>query len=105
MSKTINVITKKLDWLDFWSTYVVLHVCLILFGRKGVYYLSVAAACFLILIIALTTLRVIVFCLVWILTLSRHHLWLLPNLTEDVGFFASFWPLYQVSNSYILYML
>ncbi|XP_077298678.1 translocation protein 1 [Arctopsyche grandis] len=63
--------------------------------RKGVYYLSVAAACFLILIIALTTLRVIVFCLVWILTLSRHHLWLLPNLTEDVGFFASFWPLYQ----------
>lgn len=58
--------------------------------------MSVAAACFLVLIIALTTLRVIVFCLVWILTLSRHHLWLLPNLTEDVGFFASFWPLYQV---------
>jgi translocation protein SEC62 len=22
-------------------------------------------------------------------------LWLLPNLTEDVGFFASFWPLYK----------
>lgn len=66
------------------------------FHRKGVYYLSVAAACFLVLIIALTTIRVIVFCAVWMLTLSRHHLWLLPNLTEDVGFFASFWPLYQV---------
>lgn len=63
--------------------------------RKGVYYLSVAAAAFLVLIIALAVLRVVVFCLVWILTLSRHHLWLLPNLTEDVGFFASFWPLYK----------
>lgn len=63
--------------------------------RKGVYYLSIAAAGFLVLIIALATLRLVVFCLVWILTLSRHHLWLLPNLTEDVGFFASFWPLYK----------
>ncbi|XP_038209613.1 translocation protein SEC62 isoform X1 [Zerene cesonia] len=63
--------------------------------RKGVYYLSIAAAAFLVMIIVLAVLRVVVFCLVWILTLSRHHLWLLPNLTEDVGFFASFWPLYK----------
>ncbi|XP_026327413.1 translocation protein SEC62 isoform X2 [Hyposmocoma kahamanoa] len=63
--------------------------------RKGVYYLSIAAAAFLVMIIALTVLRVVIFCLVWILTVSRHHLWLLPNLTEDVGFFASFWPLYK----------
>ncbi|KAJ2948933.1 hypothetical protein O0L34_g5868 [Tuta absoluta] len=64
--------------------------------RRGVYYLSIAAAAFLVLIIALTVLRVVVFCLVWALTMSRHHLWLLPNLTEDVGFLASFWPLYKV---------
>ncbi|XP_013144027.1 PREDICTED: translocation protein SEC62 isoform X2 [Papilio polytes] len=63
--------------------------------RKGVYYLSIAAAAFLVMIIALAVVRVVVFCLVWLLTLSRHHLWLLPNLTEDVGFFASFWPLYK----------
>ncbi|XP_041979100.1 translocation protein SEC62 isoform X2 [Aricia agestis] len=63
--------------------------------RKGVYYLSVLAAAFLVLIIALAVLRVVVFCVVWVVTLSRHHLWLLPNLTEDVGFFASFWPLYK----------
>ncbi|CAH0398468.1 unnamed protein product [Chilo suppressalis] len=63
--------------------------------RLGVYYLSIAAAAFLVMIIVLAVLRVVVFCLVWILTLSRHHLWLLPNLTEDVGFFASFWPLYK----------
>ncbi|XP_049873048.1 translocation protein SEC62 isoform X2 [Pectinophora gossypiella] len=63
--------------------------------RKGVYYLSIAAAAFLVMIIALTVLRVVIFCVVWLVTLSRHHLWLLPNLTEDVGFFASFWPLYK----------
>ncbi|XP_047110693.1 translocation protein SEC62 [Schistocerca piceifrons] len=63
--------------------------------RKGVYYLSVAAAGFLVFIIALAVLRLIVFCLLWALTLGKHHLWLLPNLTEDVGFLASFWPLYQ----------
>ncbi|XP_050675871.1 translocation protein SEC62 isoform X2 [Leptidea sinapis] len=63
--------------------------------RKGVYYLSIAAAAFLVFIIVLAVLRVVVFCAVWMVTLSRHHLWLLPNLTEDVGFFASFWPLYH----------
>ncbi|XP_015515159.1 translocation protein SEC62 [Neodiprion pinetum] len=63
--------------------------------RQGVYYISVTAAGFLVFILALAVIRVIVFCLLWVLTLGRHHLWLLPNLAEDVGFFASFWPLYQ----------
>ncbi|CAG9786571.1 unnamed protein product [Diatraea saccharalis] len=63
--------------------------------RLGVYYLSIAAAAFLVLIIVLAVVRVVVFCAVWAATLARHHLWLLPNLTEDVGFFASFWPLYK----------
>ena len=64
--------------------------------RQGVYYLSLAAAGFLVFILALAVIRLIVFCIVWGLTLGRHHLWLLPNLTEDVGFFASFWPLFKV---------
>jgi len=63
--------------------------------RLGVYYLSVAAAGFLVFIIVLAIVRLIVFCLVWVLTFGKHHIWILPNLTEDVGFFASFWPLYQ----------
>nr|CAG4648221.1 EOG090X0D00 [Moina brachiata]SVE93248.1 EOG090X0D00 [Moina brachiata] len=63
--------------------------------RKGVYYLSVAAAGFLMFILGLAILRVVVFCLLWIVSLGRHHLWLFPNLTEDVGFFASFWPLWK----------
>lgn len=63
--------------------------------RKGVYYLSIAAAGFLVFILGLAVLRFVLFCLVWILTGGKHHFWLLPNLTEDVGFFASFWPLYD----------
>lgn len=64
--------------------------------RKGVYYLSIAAAGFLVFILGLAVLRGIVFAFVWILTGGKHHFWIFPNLTEDVGFFASFQPLYQV---------
>ncbi|MCL4125969.1 UNVERIFIED_CONTAM: hypothetical protein GTU68_003295 [Idotea baltica] len=67
--------------------------------RKGVYYLSIAAAGFLAVILGLAVLRFIIFVLIWTLSLGRHHFWILPNLTEDVGFFASFWPLYHVSSS------
>uniref|UniRef100_A0AAG5DEG7 Translocation protein SEC62 n=1 Tax=Anopheles atroparvus TaxID=41427 RepID=A0AAG5DEG7_ANOAO len=63
--------------------------------RKGVYYLSIAAAGFLVFILGLVVLRCIVFCLIWVASGGKHHFWLLPNLTEDVGFFASFWPLYN----------
>ncbi|XP_015597334.1 translocation protein SEC62 isoform X2 [Cephus cinctus] len=63
--------------------------------RQGVYYLSVAAAGFLVFILVLAVVRLIVFSFLWVITLGRHHLWFLPNLAEDVGFFASFWPLYH----------
>jgi len=63
--------------------------------RKGVYYLSVGAAGFLMFILGLAVVRVLVFCLLWLVSMGRHHLWLFPNLTEDVGFFASFWPLWK----------
>lgn len=63
--------------------------------RNGVYYSSVAAAGLLICFILLSIIRVIVFCLLWIPTLGRCHLWLFPNLIADVGILASFWPLYQ----------
>ncbi|RWS07479.1 hypothetical protein B4U79_02176 [Dinothrombium tinctorium] len=63
--------------------------------RNYVYYLSIAAAAFLFFIIALAVLRLIIFVIIWLLTFGKHHFWLLPNLTEDVGFFESFWPLYD----------
>lgn len=37
----------------------------------------------------------VIFAVVWVTTMGKHHLWILPNLTEDVGFFESFWPLYK----------
>ncbi|XP_013105896.2 translocation protein SEC62 isoform X1 [Stomoxys calcitrans] len=63
--------------------------------RKGVYYLSLAAAGFLVFILALTVLRMIIFTIVWAVTGAKLHFWIFPNLTEDVGFFASFCPLYE----------
>jgi len=63
--------------------------------RQGVYYLSVSAAGFLAAIMGLAVLRSILFLAIWLLSLGRHHWWLLPNLTKDVGFFESFWPLYE----------
>lgn len=64
--------------------------------RKGVYYLSIAAAGFLVFLLALVVVRFILFCFIWICSGGKHHFWFLPNLTEDVGFVASFIPLYKV---------
>jgi len=62
--------------------------------RQGVYYLSVAAAGFLVFIIVLAIIKYIIFALVFIFTTGKLKLWIFPNLTEDVGFFESFWPIY-----------
>lgn len=59
--------------------------------------MSIAAAGFLVFILGLAVLRFVVFCMVWTVSGSKHHFWLFPNLTEDVGFLESFWPLYTVS--------
>ena len=37
----------------------------------------------------------VLFLILWTLNFGKHHFWLLPNLTKDVGFFASFVPLYE----------
>lgn len=63
--------------------------------RKGVYYLSIVAAGFLGFILILTVVRLIIFTIAWAMTGGKLHFWIFPNLTEDVGFFASFWPLYE----------
>ncbi|XP_026061672.1 translocation protein SEC62 isoform X2 [Carassius auratus] len=62
--------------------------------RVGVYYLSVAAGCFVASILLLAVARCILFLIIWLVTGGRHHFWLLPNLTADVGFIDSFRPLY-----------
>lgn len=90
--------------------------------RQGVYYISVCGlACFGLLIgvsvgeiwnfdFCVCTVRIlcefllhlylfvsartILFAVIWAVTMGRHKLWLLPNLTEDCGFFESFQPWY-----------
>lgn len=62
--------------------------------RVGVYYISLCAAGFVGFILSLVVIRFILFCCIWLLTMGKHHFWMLPNLTEDVGFFESFVPLY-----------
>jgi len=62
--------------------------------RQGVYYLSVAAAGFLVFIIVLAVIKYIIFVLLFIFTAGKLRFWIFPNLTEDVGFFESFWPIY-----------
>lgn len=64
--------------------------------RIGVYYISIAGLIFLSSVLTLAILRHIVYYALWMLTLGRLHFWILPNLTEDVGFFESFWPLYSI---------
>jgi translocation protein SEC62 len=39
--------------------------------------------------------RLILFAIVWAISFGKISFWLLPNLTEDVGFFDSFRPLYK----------
>merc|ERR1712014_496503 len=62
--------------------------------RQGVYYLSVAAAGFLVFIIVLAIIKYIIFVLLFIGSAGKLKFWIFPNLTEDVGFFESFWPIY-----------
>lgn len=64
--------------------------------RSGVYYLCIAGLIFLSSILGLALLRHVVFFILWTITFGKVHLWILPNLTEDVGFFESFWPLYTL---------
>ncbi len=45
--------------------------------------------------------RTILFGFIWALTLGHHKLWVLPNLTEDVGFFESFKPFYTYEHCHI----
>jgi len=63
--------------------------------RLGVHYLSIAAAGFLVFIIALGIVKYIIFAILFALSAGKLRFWIFPNLTEDVGFFESFWPIYD----------
>ncbi|RXK39251.1 hypothetical protein M231_03471 [Tremella mesenterica] len=60
--------------------------------RLGVWYLSVLALIMVGLLIALAIVRGILFVITWFS--MKRAIWIFPNLFEDVGFFASFVPLW-----------
>ncbi|ETN85450.1 translocation protein, Sec62 family, partial [Necator americanus] len=62
--------------------------------RQGVYYLSLAGIGLFGVIVVVAILRTILFGIIWLVTRGEHKLWILPNLTEDCGFFESFRPWY-----------
>jgi len=67
--------------------------------RTGVHYLSMGAAGFLLLIMAIAIFKYILFGALFCLSGGKLSFWLFPNLTEDVGFFESFMPLYDYTYS------
>lgn len=70
-----------------------------LFIREGVYYLSLAGCGFLGGIIGLAVIKYILYAVIYILTVGKVELWIFPNLTEDVGFFESFLPVYTLKTN------
>lgn len=93
--------TSITDWLlCFGVIFGVIAICLFPLWppiiRTWVYYLCVAGLMFLSSVLGLIILRHIIFIILRILTFDRLHFWIFPNLTEDVGFFESFVPLYAI---------
>uniref|UniRef100_A0A0K0D045 Translocation protein SEC62 n=1 Tax=Angiostrongylus cantonensis TaxID=6313 RepID=A0A0K0D045_ANGCA len=66
--------------------------------RQGVYYLSLAGIAAFGAIVIVAILRTVLFGVIWLFTMGRHKLWILPNLTE-VSFFLKEWLL---GSSYFL---
>jgi translocation protein SEC62 len=62
--------------------------------RHGAHWLAFAAACFMVGVLALAVVKYALFALLYGLSGGKLKFWLMPNLTEDVGFLRSFWPLY-----------
>merc|ERR1712241_289646 len=58
-------------------------------------WLSFASVCFMIGVIGLAAVKYLVFSLLYLLSARKLRFWLMPNLTKDVGFINSFWPLYD----------
>jgi len=69
---------------------------------EGVYYLSLAGISVLGAILALAAFKYVLFAFLWLVTFGKLHFWLLPNLTEDVGFFESFVPVYKIDSPFAI---
>ena len=68
--------------------------------RVAMWYVAMAAACVIGLLLALLVLRWFLFGIVAVATLGKVHFWVFPNLNEEkYGFIDSFKPLYSIERS------
>jgi len=63
--------------------------------RRGTHWVATAAVGFLIGVMLLGVLKYLIFAVLYLLSARKFRFWIMPNLTKDVGFMASFWPLYE----------
>ena len=70
-------------------------VILVILIFTGVHCLKIVAAGFLVFMIGVFFLKFVIFALLFKLSEGRLKLWIFPNLTKDVGFRESFWPIYD----------
>ncbi|XP_023333991.1 translocation protein SEC62 [Eurytemora carolleeae] len=63
--------------------------------RKGTHWLAFIAACLMVVVLIIAILKYIIFGILYGLSGRKLKFWILPNLTEDVTFLESFWPLYS----------
>jgi len=63
--------------------------------RRGAHWLATAAVGFLLGVLVLGILKYLIFAALYFLSARKFRFWIMPNLTKDVGFLASFWPLYE----------
>merc|ERR1711902_170572 len=65
--------------------------------RKGAGWLSWIAVLFLLAVLVVGIIKYLLFSVPYILSARKLRFWIMPNLTKDVGFIKSFWPLYEYS--------
>merc|ERR1739838_133794 len=63
--------------------------------RRGSQWLATAGVGFLVGVIVLGIFKYLLFSVLYLLSARKFRFWIMPNLTKDVGFLASFWPLYE----------
>ena len=62
--------------------------------RRGTHWVAWFAACFMVAVLCVAILKYVIFSILYVLSGWKLKFWILPNLTEDVSFLESFWPLY-----------
>merc|ERR1711978_821189 len=58
-------------------------------------WLSWIAVLFLLAVLVVGIIKYLLFSVLYILSARKLRFWIMPNLTKDVGFIKSFWPLYE----------